>query len=162
MNTMSRNDLAKSQELPAKEKNWNLFDKQIHFKSFFVLRRTVLPRPGASLHHIRSRAGRDWWWNGSSVRAWGQPGARCAHNLKVEGKLRIRTRHVEENQEDPSSPVAVKSNHPKQSDKGNVFLPRNFLPLNSKYPATSLTQHSICSIKEEGSRGVMIWKPMSL
>lgn len=48
---------------------------------------------------------------------WGQPGAKCAHNFKVERKLRIRMRHVEGNQEELNS--LVKSSHPKQDDTGN-------------------------------------------
>lgn len=67
---------------------------------------------------------------------WGQLGARCAHNLKIKGKFRIR---MEDNQKDSCSPMVVRSSHPKPNDMDNSFCLGIFLE-----PLSSLKFTEIC------------------
>lgn len=93
---------------------------------------------------------------GNSMCTWVQPGSRCAHNLKDEGKLKIRMRHMEGNREDPRSPMTVRSNHPKHYDMSDFLLRKFsgaiiFLAIHkacdclSKCPAMSWAQSSTCT-----------------
>lgn len=53
---------------------------------------------------------------------WVQSVSKCAHTLKVEGKLRIQMTPVEDDQVDPHCPVVVRSNHLKHYDMSNFLL----------------------------------------
>ena len=59
---------------------------------------------------------------GDIMCTWIQSVSKCTHTLKVEGKLRIQMRPVEDDQVDPCYQVVVRSNHLKHYDMSNLLL----------------------------------------
>ena len=76
---------------------------------------------------------------GDIMCTWVQSVSKCAHTLKVEGKLRIQMRPVKDDQVDPCCPVVVRSNHLKHYDISNFLLRK------ISSAAVFLAVHKTCS-----------------